>query len=95
MNTLRALQTENPGNPVYAAPEARVPSLQSTKMDVFSVGVLLIEMCTGQFPSDDGRERLLLTIPDRGFSDLISRCIDHERDNRPSAQELLSELKQL
>ena len=43
VNTLRALQTENPGNPVYAAPEARVPSLQSTKMDIFSVRVLLIE----------------------------------------------------
>ena len=95
VNTLRALQTENPGNPVYAAPEARVPSLQSTKMDIFSVGVLLIEMCTGQFPSDDGRERLLLTISNRGFSELISRCIDCERDNRPTAQELLSELKQL
>ena len=95
VNTLRALQTENPGSPVYAAPEVRVPSLQSTKMDIFSVGVLLIEMCTGQFPSDDGRERLLLTISDRGLSELISRCIDRERDNRPTAQELLSELKQL
>ena len=95
VNTLQALQTENPGNPVYAAPEARVPSLQSTKMDIFSVGVLLIEMCTGQFPSDDGPERLLLTISDRGFSELISRCIDCEGDNRPTAQELLSELKQL
>ena len=95
VNTLRALQTKNPGSPVYAAPEAAEPSLQSTKMDIFSVGVLLIEMCTGQFPSDDGRERLLLTISDRGFSELISCCIDHERDNRPTAQELLSELKQL
>ena len=95
VNTLRMIQTKNPGSPVYAAPETIDPSLQSTKMDVFSVGVLLIEMCTGQFPSDDGRERLLLTIADRGFSDLISRCIDHERDNRPTAQELLSELKQL
>ena len=95
VNTLQALQTKNPGSPVYAAPEAAEPSLQSTKMDIFSVGVLLIEMCTGQFPSDDGRERLLLTISDRGFSELISRCIDRERDNRPTAQELLSELKQL
>ena len=95
VNTLRALQTENPGNPVYAAPEARVPSLQSTKMDIFSVGVLLIEMCTGQFPSDDGRERLLLAISDHAFSDLIRRCIDCEKDNRPTAQELLSELKLL
>ncbi|XP_064393619.1 uncharacterized protein LOC135341072 isoform X2 [Halichondria panicea] len=92
VNTLRALATENPGNPVYAAPEAITPSLQSTKMDMFSLGVLLIEMCSGQFPSDDGRERLLLTIQDRQFFDIISRCIDRERDNRPTAQQLLNEL---
>ncbi len=79
MNTLRALATENPGNPVYAAPEARTPSLQSTKMDMFSLGVFLIEMCSGQFPSDDGRERLLLTIQDRQFSGIISRCIHRDR----------------
>ena len=95
VNTLQMIQTKNPGSPVYAAPETIDPSLQSTKMDVFSVGVLLIEMCTGQFPSDDEHEHLLLTIPDRGFSDLISRCINRKRDNRPTAQELLSELKQL
>ncbi|XP_064393447.1 uncharacterized protein LOC135340946 isoform X2 [Halichondria panicea] len=92
VNTLRALATENPGNPVYAAPEARIPSLQSTKMDMFSLGVLLIEMCSGQFPSDDGRERLLFTIQDRQFSNIISRCINRERDDRPTARELLNEL---
>ena len=95
VNTLRALATENPGNPVYAAPEARTPSLQSTKMDMFSLGVLLIEMCSGQFPSDDGRERLLLTIQDRQFSGIISRCIHRDRDNRPTARQLLNELLHL
>ncbi|XP_064393442.1 uncharacterized protein LOC135340942 isoform X2 [Halichondria panicea] len=93
VNTQRMLNTMNPGSPVYAAPEAGNPSLQSSKMDVFSLGVLLIEMCSGQFPSDDGRERLLLTIQDRQFSDIISRCIDRERDNRPTAQQLLNELQ--
>ncbi|XP_064393479.1 uncharacterized protein LOC135340963 [Halichondria panicea] len=92
VNTQRMLNTMNPGSPVYAAPEAGNPSLQSSKMDVFSLGVLLIEMCSGQFPSDNGRERLLLTIQDRQFSDIISRCIDRERDNRPTARQLLNEL---
>ena len=92
VSILRALQTENA---VYAAPEASQPSLHSTKMDIFSLGVLLIEMCTGQLPNDGRYERVLLTIPDHGFSDLISRCIDCERDNRPTAPELLGELKQL
>ena len=80
---------------MYAAPEVSQPSLHSTKMDTFSLGVLLIEMCTGQLPNDGRYEHLLLTIPDRGFSDLISRCIDCERDNRLTAEELLGELKQL
>ena len=92
VNTQRMLNTVNPGSPVYAAPEAGNPSLQSTKMDIFSLGVLLIEMCSGQFPSDDGRERLFLTIQDRQFSDIISRCIHRDRDNRPTAQQLLNEL---
>ena len=93
VNTQRMLNTMNPGSPVYAAPEAGNPSLQSTKMDMFSLGVLLIEMCSGQFPSDDGRERLLLTIQDRQFSDIISRCIHRDRDNRPTARQLLNELR--
>ncbi len=92
VNTQQLLNTANPGNPVYAAPEARTPSLQSTKMDIFSLGVLLLEMCAGQFPSDDERERLLLTIQDRTFSDIISRCIARERDNRPTAGQLLTQL---
>ena len=92
VNTMRALQTENPGNPVYAAPEARVPSLQSTKMDIFSVGVLLIEMCTGQFPSDDVREHLLYSIKDRPFTVLIKQCIDQDKDKRPTASHLIREL---
>ncbi len=93
VNTLRMLNTVNPGSPVYAAPEAGNPSLQSTKMDMFSLGVLLIEMCSGQFPSQEERESLFLTIQDRQFSDIISRCIDRERDNRPTARQLLNELQ--
>ena len=93
VNTLRMLNTVNPGSPVYAAPEASNPSLQSTKMDMFSLGVLLIEICSGQFPSQEERESLFLTIQDRQFSDIISRCIDRERDNRPTARQLLNELQ--
>ena len=95
VNTQRMLNTMNPGSPVYAAPEAGNPSLQSTKMDMFSLGVLLIEMCSGQFPSDDGRERVLLTIQDCQFSGIISRCIHRDRDNRPTARQLLNELLHL
>ena len=78
----------------YSAPEASVLSLQSTKMDIFSVGVLLLEMCTGQLPVD-GRERehLLHTVHHK-LSDLVRRCVDPDRDNRPTAEKLLSDLEQ-
>ena len=95
VNTSQALQTKNPGNPVYAAPEAIDPSLQSTKMDIFSVGVLLIEMCTGQFPSDDEREHLLYSIKDRRFIALVKLCINHDKDKRPTSMELIRELSQV
>ena len=37
-------RTSNPGNPVYSAPESPYPNQHSPAMDVFSYGVLLIEM---------------------------------------------------
>ncbi|KAL5503011.1 hypothetical protein EMCRGX_G009886 [Ephydatia muelleri] len=39
-----------PGSPYYAAPESCYPKRHSPKTDVFSYGVLLLEMCTGEFP---------------------------------------------
>ena len=37
-------RTVNPGNPVYSAPEAGVPKDHSPAMDVYSYGVILIEI---------------------------------------------------
>ena len=53
MNIVRQLNTENPGSPVYSAPEASNPSLQSPKMDIFSFGALVLEMLTGRLPVRD------------------------------------------
>ena len=47
VNLLQRLDTICPGNPSYAAPEANDPNQQSTKMDIFSFGALLLEMLTG------------------------------------------------
>ena len=46
-NFAHQVTTVGPGNYSYAAPESSDPSLQSPKMDVFS---LLLEMTCGQFP---------------------------------------------
>ena len=47
VNLLQQLNTICPGNPCYASPEANNPNQQSTKMDIFSFGALLLEMLTG------------------------------------------------
>ena len=62
-NFTRQVRTAGPGNPAYAAPEASNPRQQTPKMDVYSLGVLLIEMARGQFPDSDN-----LAVQMRGIS---------------------------
>lgn len=54
-NFLRKIKTIGPGNPAYSAPEAGTPSKQGIKMDVFSFGVMLVEMVIQKTPDQDIR----------------------------------------
>ena len=92
VNTLYQLKTQGPGNPTYSAPEASSPDKQSPKMDVFSFGILMIEMCSGKFPDVDGRDRLIVSIKDRPFVKLIRKCIVFNREKRPGIDEILTDL---
>ena len=92
VNLQQQLRTENPGSPVYSAPEANTPALQSPKMDIFSFGILLVEMLTGRFPQVSSRQRLIVSIDHAGYLTLIQQCLSEERDQRPSAQQLLASL---
>ena len=92
VNLQQQLRTENPGSPVYSAPEANTPALQSPKMDIFSFGILLVEMLTGRFPQVSSRQRLIASIDHAGYLTLIQQCLSEERDQRPSAQQLLASL---
>ena len=93
VNLQQQLETEGPGNPTYAAPEANHPRLQSPKMDIFSFGILLIEMLTGELPPSDERHLLMGTIRHRRLLALIERCLNQRRENRPSASDIISELE--
>ena len=95
VNLVRELRTVGPGSPVYAAPEANIPVHQSPKMDVFSFGVLLVEMLTDEFPQVDARQRLIDSINHGGFVELIRRCLSEERDHRPSANEIIANVNEL
>ena len=94
VNLLQHLTTAHPGNPFYAAPEAKDPDLQTPKMDVYSFGVLLSEMLTNELPEKRDRPRQILKIsveyPD--FIELVRRCLNEEVYTRPSAQELIAQL---
>ena len=100
-NFLRKVKTIGPGNPSYSAPEAAIPSKQSIKMDVFSFGVMLVEMVIQKSPDQDIRAAQiheakmrcvdLPTLP--GLAQLIQKCIDGNPARRPTIGNVLSQLK--
>ena len=92
VNLLRQLNTENPGGPAYAAPEANNPRLQSPKMDIFSFGALMLEMLTGELPAPEDRPRLLSQVHHEQLLRLIRRCLSERTEDRPSASAIISEL---
>ena len=94
VNIVRQLNTQNPGSPVYSAPEASNPSLQSPKMDIFSFGALILEMLTGRLPARDDRPGLLDKVFHEQLLDLIERCLSERPEDRPSASAIISELSE-
>ena len=94
-NFQQQLQTQNPGSPVYSAPESHDPSLQSPKMDIYSFGVLLIEMFTFEFPASDQRSRLITLIRFPHLVKLIEQCLDEDRHLRPTAAQVVDILQAL
>ena len=91
-------QSRAPGNPTYAAPEVLSPHSHSEKMDVYSFGVLLFEICSGQAPSLQLRNEVLPTAaavwpePNRHFVPLIVSCTRANKDERPTMSDVLAEL---
>ena len=91
-NFSQCLQTVNPGSPVYSAPEAHNPEMQSAKMDIYSFGVLLIEMCTSRFPEPSLRPRLIPTIAHAQLVALIRSCLAPDRHQRPRCSVVIERL---
>ena len=87
------LRTENPGSPVYAAPESHNPALQSPKMDIYSFGVLLVEMCTCEFPTPECRDALIESIEYPQLLNLITQCLNEDTEHRPTAAQLVDLLR--
>jgi serine/threonine protein kinase len=99
--------THSVGTPLYMAPEIFIGGRYSNKVDIFSFGVLLYEIVTGQKPlQDSGNIPFKLftkvtagdraKIPDtvEPFTrGLITRCWDGDPDHRPTFREIFCELR--
>ena len=94
-NFLSKVITMGPGNASYAAPESFNPKLQSPKMDVYSYGILLLEMATGQFPDHNLQAMQLDTLPWQEMTMKIRRCICDDPASRPTMKDLLPDLTDL
>ena len=94
-NFVSRVTTKGPGNPSYAAPESFNPKLQTPKMDVYSYGILLLEMATGQFPDQELQASQLETLLWQEMVTMIRNCICEDPANRPSMKDILLSLSEL
>uniref|UniRef100_A0A1X7TAB4 Protein kinase domain-containing protein n=2 Tax=Amphimedon queenslandica TaxID=400682 RepID=A0A1X7TAB4_AMPQE len=86
------IRSVNPGGPLYAAPEAGNPREHSPSMDVFSYGVLLLEMITQRIPLPEERVGLIDSIRRASFRSLVERCLIVEYRHRPTMNDIITEL---
>ena len=89
-NFVRYTTTAGPGNPLYAAPEATDPHRHSPKMDVYSFGILLVEMCSGELPASC--EELIRQIQWPQMVTTIRQCIRQDAQARPNMADVIAEL---
>ena len=96
-NLMDNINTSNPGSPVYSAPEASTPSLHSAAMDIYSFGILLLEMATGQFPSTIAhkREGSIQDMKWSSIKELVIQCTSTDPSLRPPTDTVLTLLRDL
>ncbi|XP_027045029.1 probable serine/threonine-protein kinase drkD isoform X2 [Pocillopora damicornis] len=92
-NFKRDIMTACPGSRIYSAPEALTES-QTAKLDVYSFGVLLCEICTRKLPDPDRRDEQVAMVKNRILRALIRRCLKRAPEARPSMEDIIGELEQ-
>ena len=94
---VQMVTTKAPGCVTYAAPESLNPAMQSPKMDIFSYGVLMIEVFSCQFPAPDYREELIQGLQsDSHYAEmvlLIKQCININPQVRPDMVNIMIKLQ--
>ena len=89
--------TVMPGNPAYAAPEARDPNQHSPAMDVYSYSVLLMEMnlrCPPEMTTEE-RTRQSGSVSWSDMKSLIQRGLKANPRARPTMAQVIESLKRM
>ncbi|XP_022809129.1 probable serine/threonine-protein kinase DDB_G0271682 isoform X1 [Stylophora pistillata] len=92
-NFMQQTMTVAPGAMIYSAPEA-FTKIQTVKVDVYSFGVLLCEMCIREMPDPEKRVRQVAMVKNKLNRALIRGCLQSEPEARPSIQEIIDELEE-
>jgi len=85
--------TVAPGATIYMAPEALTPN-QTVKVDVYSFGVLLCEMCIQELPDPKRRDQQIAMVKDHLLRALIRGCLQSAPESRPNMEEIIEELEE-
>ncbi|CAH3179700.1 unnamed protein product [Porites lobata] len=91
-NFIQQTMTVVPGAMIYSAPEA-LTSNQTVKVDVYSFGALLCEMCIRELPDPTRREEQVVLVTNSVFRGLVRRCLQREPGTRQTMQGIIDELK--
>lgn len=88
-NSALSRQSNLPGAMAYAAPET-LTGRYSSPIDIFSFGILLSQMCTGEYPRIDRREQQISTAGDRFevLKEIIESTVQYQPHSRPTSHDI-------
>lgn len=80
----------------YAAPELKIKKMPTLKSDIYSFGILLVEMYTNTIPQDPSSlGDVLKEVDNNNLVQLVKQCTDKLETNRPSIDVVDSKLDEL
>ena len=79
----------------YAAPELKETNTPTLESDIYSFGILLVEMYTNTVPEDLSSREVLTDIDSEELVQLIRNCTAKSVAKRPSISEVIAKLEDL